>query len=76
MKVTTAKGIELECEAITSLISPQRLYLHLINIGAETAVEIFGDSAQLPLEGYPLFTALQGVTPEGPTRVKVSLKGE
>ena len=76
MKIKTAKGIELKCDSVTSIPSPMRLYLHLIDIGVEAAVEIFGDRTQLPIEGYPLFTVLQNVSPEGPTRVKVSLKGE
>ena len=76
MKIKTAKGIELECDSVTSIPSPMRLYLHLLDIGAEAAAEIFGDRTQLPIEGYPLYTVLQNVSPEGPTRAKVSLKGE
>lgn len=76
MKIKTAKGVELKCDSVTSIPSPMRLYLHLIDIGVEAAAEIFEDRTQLPVEGYPLFTELQNISPEGPTRVKVSLKGE
>ena len=73
MKVITSKGTEFECEAVTFNPSPQRLYLHLINTSVETATKVFNE--ELPVEGYPFFTAVQAVSSEGGTAVKVSLKG-
>ena len=76
MKIKTAKGIELECDSITSIPSPSRLYLHLVDIDMATANSIFSDSEQLPIEGYPSYTVLKSIISEGSARVRVSLKGE
>ena len=75
MELKTSKGMTLECEAITSIPSPPRLYLHLVNISLEDAKAIFaGDN--LPIQGYPTYTVVQSISLEGAARVKVSLKIE
>ena len=72
MIIKTSKGTELECEAITSIQTPQRLYLHLVNIGIERATQIMNE--ELPIQNYPLFTILQSIASEGSSNVKVSLR--
>ena len=76
MQVKTSAGIPLECESITSIPSPPRLYLHLINSSIEDANRIFIEGNQLPLQGYPAFTEVQSISQEGSARVKVSLRIE
>lgn len=73
MKVITSKGTEFECELITSIPSPQRLYLHLVNTSVEEVTRVFNE--ELPIDGYPFFTAVQAISLEGGMAVKVSLKG-
>ena len=73
MKITTAKGTEFECEALSVIPSPQRLYLHLVNTSVEEATRVF--NSELPIEGYPFFTAVQAISSEGAASVKVSLRG-
>ena len=76
MKIKTALNKEFDCEAITMNPSPPRLYLHLVNTGMEEVNTIFGNNKHLPIEGYPAFNAVQSISPEGVTSVKVSLKME
>ena len=76
MQVKTSVGNILECESITSIPSPPRLYLHLINTSIETANKIFVEENQLPLQEYPAFTEVQSISQEGSARVKVSLRIE
>ena len=76
MKIKTSKGIEFECEAITSIQSPPRMYLHLTNTGLEEVYRVFSDKTQLPIVGYPAYNAVQSISAEGATSVKVSLKIE
>lgn len=73
MKVVTAKGEEFECEAITSIQTPPRLYLHLIN----TSIEAVSNAMEggLPIEGFPFYRTVQAISSEGGSAVKVSLKG-
>lgn len=73
MKIITATGKEYECEAITGIPEPPRLYLHLIDVDLEEIESTFQDG--LPIEGYPAYTKVQAVSPEGESRVKVSLRG-
>lgn len=75
MKVITAKGNEFECESITFIPSPPRLYLHLINTSVSDATVLY-EEGQLPIEGYPAFNAVQSISTEGTARTKVSLKIE
>lgn len=76
MQVKTSAGNTLECESITSIPSPPRLYLHLINTSIETVNKIFVEENQLPLQEYPAFTEVQSISQEGSARVKVSLRIE
>ena len=76
MIVKTAKGVELECDSITSIPSPARLYLHIVNMDMATANSIFSGSEQLPIEGYPSYTEVKSIISEGSARVRVSLKGD
>ena len=74
MQITTSTGTILECESITSIPSPPRLYLHLTGISTEDATSIFDTPGNLPVNGYPAYTEVQSVSQEGAARVKVSLK--
>ena len=76
MKVITAKGNEFECESITFIPSPPRVYLHIVGKGTDEVARVFYEEGQLPINGYPAFTAVQSVSSEGTARVKVSLKIE
>ena len=73
MKVVTAKGKEFDCDSITFIPSPPRLYLHLMNVSLSDAM-VFYENGQLPIDGYPIFQNVQSVAVEGTARVKVSLK--
>ena len=73
MIVKTSKGTEFECESITMLPVPARLYLHLVNTSVEYAEKVFSD--EVPIEGYPFFNAVQAISSEGGSAVKVSLRG-
>ena len=75
MKVITAKGVEFDCESITFVPTPPRLYLHLVNASMREA-SVFYEKGQLPIEGYPAFNTVQSVSSEGAARIKVSLKVE
>ena len=74
MIIKTSKGTEFECEAITSIPSPPRMYLHLIRTSVEEVTNVL--SKELPIEGYPFFNTVQAISPEGAAAVKVSLRGE
>lgn len=74
MKVKTAKGKEFNCDSVTFIPSPPRLYLHLVNVGLEEVTTTFYENGQLPVEGYPIFQNVQSISSEGAARVKVSLK--
>ena len=74
MIIKTSKGTEFECEAITSIQTPPRLYLHLINTSVEDVQAIIPN--ELPIVGYSYYTAVQAVSSEGGSAVKVSLRGE
>ena len=76
MRVKTAKGKVFECEAVTSIPMPPRLYFHLVNTSVEEVEETFSDISQLPIDGYAPFNAVQSISPEGAASVKVSLKIE
>ena len=73
MIIKTAKGTEFECEAMSSIQSPPRLYMHLIKTSVEEVTKVL--SEELPIEGYPFFNTVQAVSPEGAAAVKVSLRG-
>lgn len=73
MTVRTAKGKEFECDSITLIPSPPRLYLHIVNVSMEDAT-VFYEDGQLPIDGYPIFNKVQCVVSEGAARLKVSLK--
>lgn len=74
MTIKTSKGTEFDCEAITSIASPARLYLHLINTSVEDVSRVIPN--ELPIDGYPFFNAVQAISTEGGSAVKVSLRGE
>ena len=74
MKVITAKGNEFECDSITFIPSPMRLYLHIVGASMADVAPVFYEEGQLPIEGYPLFNHVQAISSEGAARVKVSLK--
>ena len=74
MKVITAKGVEFECDSVTFIPTPARLYLHLVNVSAGDVAKVFYENGQLPIEGYPAFNNVQCVVSEGAARVKVSLR--
>lgn len=76
MKVKTAKGVEFDCDGILPLNTPPRLYLHLFNTSVEAVREVLEEDGQLPIEGYPLYNAIQSITSPSPSWVKVSLKIE
>lgn len=74
MRITTAKGTEFECSAITSIPSPKRLYLHIVNTTIETVRSVFLDPEELPIKNYPAFDTVQSISSEGYRAIKVSLK--
>ena len=76
MIIKTAKGKEFECDSVTYIPSPQRLYFHLINTSIADVSVTLDDKDQLPFENYNAFNAVQSISPEGTGRVKVSLRIE
>lgn len=74
MTIKTAKGNEFDCDSVTFIPSPPRLYFHLVNVSLGEVMTTFYEKGQLPVEGYPMFTNVQCIVAEGAARVKVSLK--
>ena len=74
MIVRTALGKEFECDSVTFIPTPARLYLHLVGVSAEDVMAVFNEGGHLPIEGYPVFRNVQSISSEGAARVKVSLR--
>lgn len=73
MKIKTATGKELECNAITSVPTPPTLYLHLSRTSMPLAWAIFGNQDELPIDGYNEFTKLEYIIDEGQNGSRVTL---
>lgn len=73
MKIKTKTGTEFECDMVAENPSPPRLYLHILNSSVGEVAAAFTDASELPIDGYPDYTAFQSVsvTPEG---VNVTMK--
>jgi len=67
LKIRTATGKEFDCNVVTASKEPPRLYVYVVNAQAKEAALVFTDETELPLEGYPAYTAFDSMnmTPDG-----------
>ena len=67
LTITTYTGKTFECDLAVENPSPSRLYMHIVNCSLSDVARTFTDEAELPIEGYPAYTAFDSmnVTPDG-----------
>lgn len=67
MTITTAKGKEFNADLAVESTNPERLYVHIINTSVAVIAAVFTNSDELPVQGYPAYTAFDSmsITPSG-----------
>lgn len=67
MTIETKTGKSYLCDLAVENPSPPRLYLHITGTTVAKAALVFTNEAELPINGYPAYTAFDSmnVTPDG-----------
>lgn len=73
MTVKTATGKELEADYLVFNPVPPRMYLHFPGYAMAETAAIFLNPAELPIDGYPDYTAVQSIA-DANGGVNVTLK--
>lgn len=62
VKITTAKGKQLEADKVTTVKNPPLLFANIVNTPVADVAKIFTNPKELPIEGYPDFTEFQSLS--------------
>lgn len=74
MKLKTATGKRLVCDAAIKTENPSRLFLHLKETDLQMVSAIFSNPQELPLVGYSEFMHLVTLTVLANGRINICLK--
>ena len=73
MTIKTATGKELGCDMCVESTDPERLYIHLTDKTLMEALKIFVQPSELPLDGWPQYSAIDSIY-AAPSGTNLTLK--
>ena len=74
MQIKTATGKTFEADMVVETKDPERLYVHIISSTVSQIARTFTSPSELPIDGYPDYTAFVSLNTTPTNAINVVLK--